>query len=421
MKYNKIFKTLLVIFVIIYFRESVSSKLVSFNLGVTNSSLFWLTLLYWVELFILSIIYDYIIIFLYNLLSMYISTLGESAIKNKKKKIALFTIRLNYYLLKLCRFLRIGVLTSETELNTVWIGLTKQKLSGFFLNTVKIFISIHMGLSFFFACFSLGKFEVNYSYYSQKIQNYFKISESIKWDIGAFYTKLPSFVALITLVPIIFFFYFYSRKREVRNIIDENNSIYFEEVVLLFESLMLWIEKHIYEIAENFDDVIDKQGLIVDLILKKEISNYSSSYDINFYNRNSFIEIKEIKKVEKIVNKLTSDRLRRFVRSFSVRKYDIWYFYYFEFSRLKSTAEIEKLFYTRTGINLRVNERNTFPVEFTTEQIKLRKKKEVSFLAYSIYNDLELLYKLNRACDSLKIYLYSSRIERIIIKALKKK
>lgn len=86
MKYNKIFKTLLVIFVIIYFRESVSSKLVSFNLGVTNSSLFWLTLLYWVELFILSIIYDYIIIFLYNLLSMYISTLGESAIKNKKKK-----------------------------------------------------------------------------------------------------------------------------------------------------------------------------------------------------------------------------------------------------------------------------------------------------------------------------------------------
>jgi hypothetical protein len=352
---------------------------------------------------------------------MYISTLGESAIKNKKKKIALFTIRLNYYLLKLCRFLRIGVLTSETELNTVWIGLTKQKLSGFFLNTVKIFISIHMGLSFFFACFSLGKFEVNYSYYSQKIQNYFKISESIKWDIGAFFTKLPSFVALITLVPIIFFFYFYSRKREVRNIIDENNSIYFEEVVLLFESLMLWIEKHIYEIAENFDDVIDKQGLIVDLILKKEISNYSSSYDINFYNRNSFIEIKEIKKVEKIVNKLTSDRLRRFVRSFSVRKYDIWYFYYFEFSRLKSTAEIEKLFYTRTGINLRVNERNTFPVEFTTEQIKLRKKKEVSFLAYSIYNDLELLYKLNRACDSLKIYLYSSRIERIIIKALKKK
>lgn len=421
MKYNKIFKTLLVIFVIIYFRESVSSKLVSFNLGVTNSSLFWLTLLYWVELFILSIIYDYIIIFLYNLLSMYISTLGESAIKNKKKKIALFTIRLNYYLLKLCRFLRIGVLTSETELNTVWIGLTKQKLSGFFLNTVKIFISIHMGLSFFFACFSLGKFEVNYSYYSQKIQNYFKISESIKWDIGAFFTKLPSFVALITLVPIIFFFYFYSRKREVRNIIDENNSIYFEEVVLLFESLMLWIEKHIYEIAENFDDVIDKQGLIVDLILKKEISNYSSSYDINFYNRNSFIEIKEIKKVEKIVNKLTSDRLRRFVRSFSVRKYDIWYFYYFEFSRLKSTAEIEKLFYTRTGINLRVNERNTFPVEFTTEQIKLRKKKEVSFLAYSIYNDLVLLYKLNRACDSLKIYLYSSRIERIIIKALKKK
>ena len=303
----------------------------------------------------------------------------------------------------------------------MWLGLTKQKLSEFFLNTVKFFISIHMGLSFFFASLSLGKFELNYSYYLQKIQNYFKISESIKWDMGAFFTKLPSLVALITLVPIIFFFYFYSRKREVRNIIDKNNSRYFEEVVLLFESLMLWIEKHIYEIAENFDDVINNQDLIVDLILKKEIPNYSSSYDKSFYNRSSFIEIKDIKKVEKIVNMLTSDRLKRFVRSFSVRKYDIWYLYYFEFSRLKSAAEIEKLFYTQTGIKLRVNERNTFPVEYTTEQIKYKKKKEVSLLAYCIYNDLELLYKLNRACDSLKSYLYSSRIERIIIETLKKK
>ena len=135
-----------------------------------------------------------------------------------------------------------------------------------------------------------------------------------------------------------------SRKREVRNIIDKNDSRYFEEVVLLFESLMLWIEKHIYEIAENFDDVINKQDLIVDLILKKEMPHYSSSYDKSFYNRSSFIEIKDIKKVEKIVNMLTSDRLKRFVRSFSVRKYDIWYLYYFEFSRLKSAAEIEKLF-----------------------------------------------------------------------------
>lgn len=43
MKYNKIFKTLLVLFIIIYFRGSVSSKIVSINLEVTNSNLFWLT------------------------------------------------------------------------------------------------------------------------------------------------------------------------------------------------------------------------------------------------------------------------------------------------------------------------------------------------------------------------------------------
>ncbi len=43
MKYNKI---LLVLFIIIYFRGSVSSKIVSINLEVTNSNLFWLTFFY---------------------------------------------------------------------------------------------------------------------------------------------------------------------------------------------------------------------------------------------------------------------------------------------------------------------------------------------------------------------------------------
>lgn len=46
MKYNKIFKILLVLFIIIYFRGSVSSKIVSINLEVTNSNLFWLTFFY---------------------------------------------------------------------------------------------------------------------------------------------------------------------------------------------------------------------------------------------------------------------------------------------------------------------------------------------------------------------------------------
>lgn len=51
----------------------------------------------------------------------------------------------------------------------------------------------------------------------------------IKVNIGDIFSRLPALVALITIVPVIFFFYFYSQKRDVRKIIDKENSQYFEE------------------------------------------------------------------------------------------------------------------------------------------------------------------------------------------------
>ena len=78
-------------------------------------------------------------------------------------------------------------------------------------------------------------------------QSDIRVVLQIKVNIGDIFSRLPALVALITIVPVIFFFYFYSQKRDVRKIIDKENSQYFEEVVLLYEQLLIWLDCHIYE------------------------------------------------------------------------------------------------------------------------------------------------------------------------------
>ena len=56
-------------------------------------------------------IYDLAIIELYSGVSSCLSKLGQWAIREKKVSIALYTIRLNYYLLRLSRLLRAGGVT----------------------------------------------------------------------------------------------------------------------------------------------------------------------------------------------------------------------------------------------------------------------------------------------------------------------
>ena len=68
----------------------------------------------------------------------------------------------------------------------------------------------------------------------------------------------------------------------------------------------------------------------------------------------------------------------------------------------------------------KLDNRHTFPYDFTQEQIEKRRKEEHSLLSWSIYDELELLYRFKRASDSLRKYLYSSRSEQLLLKALNK-
>ena len=429
MKFNKIYKIILLLIAIvllIFFWQVIVNLVVSTNLEVSQGNLFALTIIFWLEILFILVTYALVIIELYSGVSYCLSKLGQWAIRTNKVSIALYTIRLNYYLLRLSRLLRVGWVTyGSDENNSVWIGISKLSLTQLSLNIFRLIISAPMFLAFVSACFSLRILKVDFAYYLHKLQEFLRGILQIKVNIGDIFSRLPALVALMTILPILFFFYFYSQKRDVRKIVYKENSKYFEEVVLLYEKLLIWIDNHIYELSENFNYVIKCQDSIVEIFLKKEVPNYISLAGKQYYIPGEietfrFVEVNDLTEFREIMSKLSSDRLRKYTRIFSVKRFDIWYLYFFDFPLLNEEEEIERSLYTKKGMSYKLDNRHTFPYDFTQEQIEKRRKEEQSLLSWSIYDKLELLYRFKRVSDSLRKYLYSSRTERLLLKALNK-
>lgn len=429
MKISKIFKytsLLITVALLLFFGKIIVSQVISTNLNVSQGNLLALTFIYWIELLFVLLIYDLVIIKLYSGISYYLCELGQFAVRMKKIGISLYTIRLNYYLLRLSKLLRLGWVTyGSGEKSSVWRGISKLSLAQLLVNIFRIIISVPMLFAFLSACFSLGILKGDIAYYLYNLQEFLRGILQIKINIGDIFSRLPALVALMTILPIVFFFYFYSQKRDVRKIIDKENSQYFEEVVLLYEKLLIWIDKHIYQLSENFDYAISCQDSIVETFLNKEIPNYIALVGKQYYIPRDiesfrFVEIADLTELREIIIKLSSDRLMKFTRIFSVKRFDIWYFYFCDFHTLNAEEKIEKSFYTKKGMTYKLAKRHTYQNDFTQEQIEKRRKEELSLLSWSIYDDLELLYRFKRVSDSLRKYLYSSRMERLILKALNK-
>ena len=429
MKISKIFKyisLLIAVILLLFFWKIMINEVISTNLKVSQGNLFVLTFIFWLEIIFLLVIYDLVIFNLYSIIRYYLRELGEWAVRTKKVSCALYIIRLNYYFLRLSRLLRLGWVTYDSdEKSLVWIGISKLTLTKLIFNIFKIIISIPMLLAFLFACFSLRILRVDITHYLSKFQEILISILQIKVNISDVFLRLPAIVALVTILPTVFFFYFYSQKREVRKVIDKENGQYFEEVILLFERLLIWVNHHIYQISENFDYVINCQDSIIEMFLEKKIPNYVSLTEKKYYRPKgiegfSFLDIANLSELEEIVTKLTSDRLIKFTRIFAVNRFDIWQFYLRDFNSLSEEEEIEKLFYTQKGMASKLANRYTYPYDVTKDKLEQKRKEERLCLSCSIYSDLELLYRLMRMKNSLRSYLYSSRMERLILKVLNK-
>lgn len=429
MKITKIFKYMLpfiVVALLLFLGKIIVSKVIYTNLNLSQGNLLALTFIYWIELLFVLLIYDLVIIMIFSNISYWLNRLGPYSIRMKKLGITFCIIRLNYYLLRLSRLLRLGWVTyGSGEKSSVWIGLSKLPLTQLLVNIFRIIISVPMLLAFLSACFSLRILRADIDYYLYKLQEFLRGILQTKVNIGDIFSRLPAFAALMTILPVAFFFYFYSQKRDIRKIIDRENSQHFEEVILLYEKLLIWIDNHIYQLSENFDYVISCQESIVEIFLNKEIPNYIALVGKQYYIPRDiesfrFVEIADLTELREIIIKLSSDRLMKFTRIFSVKRFDIWYFYFWDFPTLNTEEKIEKSFYTKKGMTYKLDKRHTYQNDFTQEQIEKRRQEELSLLSWSIYDDLELLYRFKRVSDSLRKYLYSSRMERLILKALNK-
>lgn len=378
---------------------------------------------YLIILIIYLLLYEIILRKLYLSTSLKLEEAGRRAVCNEKTGRALFMVRFNYLVTKVYRFLNLGHISyGYPNENKVWKELNKASI---FRNIVAIFkflISVPVLTSLALSCVSLGIFSLS-NLSMDRFQNLMLQSLSIRVDLLDLLSKLPLVATLLALVPTVFFFYFYSQKRDVRKIIDKESNKHIEESALLYESLMLWIDKNLYNISNNYDYVMRVQKSIVSSRMRKRVPNYSSLTDSSHFivkNDNfQFIELPEADNFAQIVNELLSDKLHRYSRMLACRDYDLWELYWGLLS-LTDSKKVHWSFYTRSGVENYISAMTELPYDINKKMFEEERKHESSILASDIYKKLELLYSLKRGSDALRKYLYSSRMEKVLVRVLQK-
>ena len=379
---------------------------------------------YFILLLLYSLIYECLLRKLYLSASLRLKQRGERAVYQEKIDRALFTIRLKYLLTRVYRFLNLGQTTyGYPNENKVWKCLNKDPISHNIVAILKFLISIPVLTSLALSCISLRIFSLS-DLSMEGARSLIIQSLTLRVDLVDLISKLPLVTTFLALVPTIFFFYFYSQKRDVRKIIDKESNKRLEESALLYENLMLWIDENLYDISNNYDYVIRVQNSIVSSRMKKRVPNYFSLTGIPPYMRNKifnfqFIDLPEVDDFTQIVNELLSDNLDRYSRLIAYRNYDLWELYW-GISSLNESEKVHRSFYTRSGVEGYISGIAELSYDINKEMFEEERKYESSILADDIYKKLKLLYTLKRGSDALRKYLYSSRMEKVLVRVLQK-
>lgn len=386
-------------------------------------SILTLGIFYLIILIIYLFLYEIILRKLWLSTSLKLEDAGERAVYNENIGRALLMVRFNYLVTRVYRFLNLGQVTyGYPNENIVWKGLNKASISHNIVAIFKFLISIPVLTSLALSCISLRIFSFS-NLPVDRIQDLMLQLLNLRVDLVDLVSKLPLVATLLALVPTVFFFYFYSQKRDVRKIIDKERNKHLEESVLLYEKLMLWIDKNLYDISNNYGYVIRVQKSIVSSRMKKRVPNYSSltggTYIMMRNNNFQFIELPEADDFTRIVNDLLSDKLRRYSRMLARRDYNLLELYWNLLS-LKDPKRVHWSFYTRSGVEDYISAITELPHDINKEKFKEERKHESCILASDIYKKLELLYSLKRGSDALRKYLYSSRTEKVLVRVLQK-
>lgn len=421
MRFSRILKLLvpLTLLMVILTRIEINRLREIFTFGVDKENLFLLTLIYSFLLILYLSVYDFLIMKIGHRVSTLLDKFGKELVQKGQGECAMCIVRINYLWEMIYDFLRLGRISYEpTDRSDIWVVLSKASISQKFVGLFKFLVSFPVVLSFILACFSLNI--LNFT----EIQEWVISSLNFKINLSDVFSSLPILATILTLIPTIFWFYFYSRKRDVRKIIVREEGRCLEEVVLLYKELMSWIDQNLYKISQNYDYVVRVQKSIVEIRLEKRISDCSAlkdrlNYSLLQIDNYRFIELPEVKDLVAVIDKLLSDKLRRFTRVVALKSYAIWELYW-ELSTLKDLERAHYSFYTKCGMVNDISNRSKVFRDVTEKNLEKERGCESSTLAGDIYENLKMLYVLKRGSDALRKYLYSSRIERVLVRALQK-
>ena len=425
MRFSRTFKMLvpLTLLMVILNRIEINRLREIFTFGVDKENLFLLTLIYSFLLILYLSVYDFLIMKIGHRVSMLLDKLGQALVQKEKVEHALRVVRIGYSWEMIYRFLRLNWFSyTPTDNNDVWAVLSKASISQNLVSLFKILLSLPVILSFILACFSLNI--LNFTEIQEWVISSLNFKINLSDVFSDVFSGLPILATILTLIPTIFWFYFYSRKRDVRKIIDREEGRYLEEVVLLYKELMSWIDQNLYKISQNYDYVVRVQKSIVEIRLEKRISNCSAlkdrlNYSLLQIDNYRFIELPEVKDLVAVIDKLLSDRLCRLTRVVALKSYAIRELYW-ELSTLKDLDRAHYSFYTKCGMVNDISNRSKVLLYVTEKNLEKEQEYESSTLAGDIYENLKMLYVLKCGSDALRKYLYSSRIERVLVRAFQK-
>ncbi len=253
---------------------------------------------------------------------------------------------------------------------------------------------------------------------------------SFKIDIVSFLSQLSLIGTLITALPVIGFFYFYSLKRDARKIVEQENDKRLEEVVLLYQDMLAWVEKNFRDVERNYDYLMGNLELIVHERLKNKVPNYrklENSQETSEVERerdscvlDSVKEFEDINEFFETICKLSSGRLSRITAKIAARDYDMQELHE-EILNLNDLNKIESLFFTKYGMLEYISQGNDLSGITSKEMLEEEKAKEYELLLGCIYRNLKGIHVIMRGKNSLKNYLDPSGVERFLVKIVLKK
>lgn len=414
--------------VILFIWGPLSVAVREYNLRTSEGCFIGLVFLCCIQLVVALIVWEVFVYYCFVRLEVRIDELGRSAVRKCNVAIALYLIRFNYLLVRVQRFLRQGwISVSGDRDGSAWKGLHSWSLRRCFVGLVKLLLSVPVCLSVVCACIMLRSTDSRIGQLYEGILYFMRGSLSLGDVFQGILSRLPAVVALMPLLSLPVFLYFYSQKRNVRRAIVRNKAAHVDEVALLFERLLLWFDRNLHCLCLHFDFVTRVQRSLVDFQLKHIFPERVSGLQahrlfmgVDELDRYMFVELGDVQELSGIVDELLNDRLKLYTRFFSATSDDVWELYSNDLYKLKTVEGVQEVFLCKDAVKSLVGDR------ISREQMRGLGVDRVSevrdeledWLSFEIYSGLETLYRINKASQALRRYLYSSRTETLILKVL---